>query len=130
MARQFRQLSPEERAQIEALAKEGYSGKSIARKLGRAQSTICRELGRNREGDEPYGAARAQALAADRRLGASERPRKLGPEDWKRFKARLDEGWTPEQISAREKLEGRAGVSVTWLYKWIRQEAKHSPKGT
>ena len=130
MARQFRQLSPEERAKIESLAEEGYSGKSIARKLGRSQSTICRELGRNREGDQPYGAARAQALAAGRRQASSERPRKLGPEDRERFKARLEEGWSPEQIAAREKLEGRPGVSVTWLYRWLHQESKHPPKGT
>ena len=122
MAKGYRQLSAEERVKIETLAAEGHSRKSIARSLGRAQSTISREMGRNREGEQPYGAARAQAFAAGRRQAASERPRKLSREDWERFEARLKEGWSPEQIAGREKLEGRAGVSATWLYAWIRED--------
>lgn len=128
MPRTYRQLSAEERVKIETLAQEGHSGKAIARKLGRSQSTISRELGRNREGDEPYGAARAQAFAAGRRQAASERPRKLRPEDWKRFQARLEDGWSPEQIAGREKKEGRAGVSATWLYVWIWQDRESGGK--
>ena len=46
----------------------------------------------------------------------------MRPEDWKRFQARLEEGWSPEQIAGREKREGRAGVSTTWLYTWIWQD--------
>ena len=38
----YRQLSAEERLKIETLAGEGHSGKSIARILGRSQSTISR----------------------------------------------------------------------------------------
>ena len=48
MPRTYRQLSAEERVKIETLAQEGHPGKTIARKLGR-----------NRERDRPYGAARA-----------------------------------------------------------------------
>lgn len=122
MAKRYRQLSAEERVKIETLAAEGHSRKSIARQLGRAQSTISREMGRNREGKQPYGAAQAQAFAAGRRHAASGRPRKLGPADLDRFQARLKEGWSPEQIAGREKLEGSPGVSATWLYKWIRED--------
>ena len=107
---------------IETLAGEGHSGKSIARILGRSQSTISRDLGRNREGDKPYGAARAQALAAGRPQAAAERPRKLGAADWERFAERLKAGWSPEQIAGREQLEGGPGVSATWLYKWLRED--------
>ena len=118
----YRQLSAEERLKIETLAGEGHSGKSIARILGRSQSTISRELGRNREGDQAYGAARAHALATGRRQAAAERPRKLGAADWERFEERLKAGWSPEQIAGREKLEGGPGVSATWLYKWLRED--------
>ena len=121
-------MSAEERVKIETLAGKGHSGKTIARKLGRSQSTISRELGRNREGDQPHGAARTQAFAAGRRQAAAERPRKLRPEDWKRFQVRLEEGWSPEQIAGREKRDGRPGVSVTWLYVWIWQDRESAGK--
>ena len=72
-------------------------------------------MSRNREGDQPYGAARVRAFAAGRRQAASERPHRLQPEDWERFKALLEEGRIPERITGREKVEGRAGVNATWL---------------
>ena len=122
MAKRYRQLSEEERVKIETLAAEGHSRKSIARCLGRAQSTISREMGRNRVGEQPYGAAPAHAFAASRRKAASVRPRKLQRADLERFQARLEEGWSPEQIAGREKLEGSPGVSATWLRRWIHED--------
>ena len=106
---------------IESLAGEGHLRNSIAKRLGRTQSTISREMGRN-GGDQPYGAARAQACAAGRRKAASERPRGLEASDSERFEPRLQEGRGPEQIAGREKLEGRARVSATWLYALIRED--------
>ena len=97
----YLRLSVEERVKIETLAAEGHSGNAIAPCLGRSQSTISRELGRNRECDQPYGAVCGQALATGRRQAASERPRKLGAKDWERFKACLKAGWSPEQIAGR-----------------------------
>ena len=122
MTSRYRQLSAEERVKIETLAGEGHSRKAIAKRLGRAQSTISREMSRNREGDQPYGAARAEAFAAGRRRAASERPRRLQPEDWERFEALLKEGWSPEQIAGRQKVKGLPEVSATWLYAWIRED--------
>ena len=98
----YRRLSAEEQVKMETLAGEGHSGKSIARILGRSQSTISRELGRNREGDQPYGATRAEALATGRRRAAAKRPRKLGAADWECFEAHLKAGCRPEQIVAPE----------------------------
>ena len=68
----YRQLSAEERVKIETLAGKGHSGKSIARILGRSQSTISSELRRSRKGEQPNGAARSQALAAGRRKAAAQ----------------------------------------------------------
>ena len=116
-------MSAEERVKIETLAAEGHSGNAIGRCLGCAQSTISRELGRNREGDEPYGAARAQTLAAGRGQAASERPPKLGAADWERFKECLKAGWSPDQTAGREQLEGGPGTSATWIYEWLREES-------
>lgn len=71
MARRCRQVSAEERVKIETLAAEGHSRNSISRCLVYAQSTISREIERNRNEGQPYEAARAQAFAqtGDDRLG-------------------------------------------------------------
>ncbi len=93
---EYRQLSAGEWMKIETLAAEGHSGNVIARRLSRSQSTISCELGRDREGDQPYGAA-----------------------DWERFEEQLKAGWSPEQIAGREQLEDGSGASATWIYKWL-----------
>ena len=122
MASRCRQLSAEERVKIKTLARADHSRKAIAKRLGRVQSTISREMSRNGEGDRPYRAVWAQAFAAGCRQAASEHPRKLQPEDWERIKARLEDGWSLEQIAGREQVEGRTGVSATSLYAWIREQ--------
>ena len=50
MANSYRQVSYEERCQIDALRKEGLSLSQIARRLGRSKSTVSREVGRNSGG--------------------------------------------------------------------------------
>jgi transposase, IS30 family len=97
-------LSWEEREQISRGIAAGESGRVIADRLGRAPSTISREIKRC-GGRERYRAVRAEALAQRR----CERPkaRKLAccarllvvVEAW------LLEGWSPRQISARVRVE-------------------------
>ena len=67
----YRQLGFEERVKIETLSAKGHSGNAIAPCLGRSQSTISRELGRNRE------CASRTARCADRpsRRAVGRRPR-------------------------------------------------------
>ena len=62
-------LTQNERHQIQALRRIGYSLRKIARQLGRAPSTISRELQRA-GATQDYEAAAAQALAvtAQRRV--------------------------------------------------------------
>ena len=64
MASRYCQVSLEERGKLETLAREGHRRKAIAKSLRREQSTISREMSRNREGD-----LRASAQAAAERLG-------------------------------------------------------------
>ena len=65
IASRYRQLGVKERVKIETLARAEHSRKSIARCLELlAQSASSREMGRDRESDQPYGPLRAQAFAA------------------------------------------------------------------
>lgn len=54
-------------------------------------------------------ARNASAKCLARAQATSERPGKLQPEDWERFKACLEEGRNPEQVARRERVEGRTG---------------------
>ena len=103
-----RYLSMAEREEI-AVLRGHYSVGEIARRLGRAVSTISRELRRNATDGDPsrYRATVAQT-AADRR---ARRPKtsKLAAyqplHDYVSRKLGGTQHWSPEQISARIRLE-------------------------
>jgi transcriptional regulator with XRE-family HTH domain len=90
-------LTLEERERLAALRAEGLSLRAIAARLGRAASTVSRELRRNalpRGGHLPVH-AEGGYLERRQRPAVLERDERLG-----RFvRDRLLEGWTPEQIA-------------------------------
>jgi IS30 family transposase len=96
--RSRRTLSLDDREEISRGVACGVSLRSIARSLGRAPSTVCRELHRN-GGHRRYRAAAADKRAWDRAL----RPKacKLATHDQLRqlVAARLSDNWSPEQIA-------------------------------
>lgn len=96
--RSRRALSMDEREEISRGVASGVSLRSVARMLGRAPSTISRELRRN-GGDGRYRAAAADKRAWDRAL----RPKacKLARHDQLRqlVAAKLHDNWSPEQIA-------------------------------
>ncbi len=90
-------LTLEQRERLAALKAEGLSLRGIARELGRAASTVSRELRRNVLPKGGYLPAHAEGCYRERRQRQAilERDDKLG-----RFvRERLLEGWTPEQIA-------------------------------
>lgn len=96
--RSWRALSLDEREEISRGIAAGVSLRSIARRLGRAPSTISRELQRN------GGRGRYRGAVADSR--AWERARRPKPcklathEPLRRLvAARLENNWSPEQIA-------------------------------
>jgi len=100
----------------------GFSRGAIAQKLGRDRSTIHRELGRN-SGGRGYRHKQAQRMAQRRRAAASSVRWRFTPELWAEIVEKLREGWSPEQISGRFRLEGRA-VSRQRIYDLIRADRK------
>jgi IS30 family transposase len=97
-------LSFVERERISRGIAAGASGREIARGLGRAPSTVCREIqaGGGRSGYRAIGAERRAARCARRpkvsKLGSCAR---LVVE----VERGLEQGWSPQQISARLRRE-------------------------
>lgn len=96
--RSARMLSLAEREEISRGLARGVSLRSIAASLGRAASTVSRELRRN-GGNERYRAASADRRAWDRALRP--KPCKLAMhEPLRRIVAgKLEQNWSPEQIA-------------------------------
>ncbi len=96
--RSRRMLSLDDREEISRGLAAGMSLRSIAGGLGRAPSTISRELKRN-GGHRWYRAAAAEKRAWDRALRP--KPCKLSTHDELRqlVAARLEDNWSPEQIA-------------------------------
>src|SRR5689334_4018371 len=90
-------LELEERERLAALKAEGHSLRAVARALGRAASTVSRELRRNALPKGGCLPVHAEGCYLERRQRPAvlERDAKLG-----RFvRDRLLEGWTPERIA-------------------------------
>jgi IS30 family transposase len=79
---------------------------TIALSLGRSQSTISRELTRNR-GQRGYRHKQAHTKAQQRH---ADKPKavKLTPELAGSIGLLLEQQWSPEQISGRLKAEGKS----------------------
>jgi len=92
-------LSEEERIQIADLASQGNGPTAIAAVLGRAASTISRELRRNMHSSGQYRPFHAHVVAAARRR--RDRPLKLtiNPVLHAYVRSKLKEKWSPQQIS-------------------------------
>ena len=116
----YSHLSSGERSEIAVLAAAGYSIGAIARSLGRAPSTIGRELKRNRLPKGRYSPHHADGAYLQRRQrhAAIEQDEALG-----RFvRDRLAEGWSPEQIAGWLKAAnepGLRGVCMETIYAFV-----------
>lgn len=92
----YTHLSQTERYQIYVLKKAGHTQKKIAELLQRSESTISRELFRNR-GQRGYRAQQAQHKALSRRAINA---RTIPPAIWRYAQVKLMQEWSPEQISS------------------------------
>ena len=95
----FRHLSAEERETVSLGLAHGHSLRTMALVLGRAPSTMSREVARNVTRGRPYRACRAHTLATGRAC-QPRRPRKLvHPWLWQYVRTQLAQGCSPEQIA-------------------------------
>ncbi len=115
-------LTLEEREVVAQMRSGGHNQAEIAQQLGRAESTISRELRRNRSRNG-YWAVAAQRKAETRRR---DRPRvcKLERPEVRRYvQQRLRQCWSPDQIALRSRddfpRDRRRQVSHQTIYAWI-----------
>ncbi len=119
----YRHLTFDGRCRIYALGKSGLSNGAVARRLGRAPSTVSRELRRN-AGGRGYRHRQARRKATGRRSDASSVPRKLTEERRERVVAKLAEGWSPERIPGRLRLEDPEMVGRRRIYDLVRADRR------
>ena len=116
----YSQLAAEERDRIAGLKAEGLSLRAIARALGRAASTISREVRRNALDSGAYRphVADGSYMLRRQRRAVLETDAKLAVY----VMDRLAEGWTPAQIAGRLRLGieiGLRAVCAETIYGWI-----------
>lgn len=143
MTKSYQQLSAEDRETIMAMKLEQASARSIAHALGRAPSTITRELLRNgyqRACDAAatgrpriaggYDAHRAGVRSRrQRRLARPQR--KLHPDAplWAQVRLLLGQGWSPAQIAATLKRQHPAQLALQASHETIYTAIYAAPRG-
>lgn len=125
----YRQLSLDERYQIQTLRHQGFTQVAIARVLDRDPSTVSRELRRNvAQGPldvfKPYTASTAQAAAQERRVVKGVDSRKIQGDLRELVEAKLRLSWSPEQISGRLLLEQGIRLSHETIYQHVLRDSK------
>jgi IS30 family transposase len=121
----YSHLTAEERDRIAGLKAGGLSLRAIARALGRAASTISREVRRNALDSGAYRphVADGSYMLRRQRTAALETNARLAAY----VTDRLAEGWTPEQIAGRLRLgieTGLRAVCAETIYGWIYRSAQ------
>lgn len=113
----YSQLTQEQRYQIYALRKAGFSKAAIARELQVHPSTIGRELRRN-QGERGYRPKQAQQKAQGR-CRARHNATRITAATWQQVEAWLRQDWSPEQISGYLKTRDLPAVSHERIYQYI-----------
>src|ERR1044071_4504271 len=118
-----------ERERLAGLKAGGLSRRAVARALGRAASTVSRELRRNALPKGGYLPVHAEGCYRERRQRPAvlERDAKLG-----RFvRERLLEGWTPERIAGwlkRGEERQLRPVSTETIYAFVPRPGQKGEK--
>lgn len=100
-----RLISLEEREKIRDLTRDGHSLRNVARILGRAPSTISREIRRNLSREGTYHPYAAHRKAADRRPRPKLRKLVASAPLRAYVQEKLSEFWSPEQISRTLRMD-------------------------
>ena len=121
--RKYTQITNEQRIQIDALLKQRISKDKIAEQLRVHRSAVFREVKRNGGKRGGYNAAQAHELACERKERFA-LPRKLNQKVKRTICEKLNEEWSPEQISGFCKKNNINMVSHETIYQFIYQDKK------
>jgi len=121
----MKQITNEQRYQIEAYLKAKMSIEFIAMELDKHHTSIRREIKRNIQKRGSYNAKRAIMLT-DERKERYGRNRKFTSEIEKTIRLYIEEEqWSPEQIVGYCKTIGKPMVSHERIYQYIRNDKKN-----
>ena len=120
MRKRYTQLTQEERYQIYAYKKAGFSNAIVAQELDRHVSTIKRELSRNK-GLRGYRPQQAHCLAQNRHQNKPKSIKMTRPMI-ARITNDLSQQWSPEQIQGRLLDDGLDAVCPSSIYNFIRKD--------
>jgi transposase, IS30 family len=115
--RTYKQLTYEQRCQIEALKKSGISQQAIAALITVSQSSVSRELSRN-SGLRGYRHHQAHQKMITRRQ-ATARPHKMTAQLMDEIDDKLFLKWSPEQISGWLLVEQDICISHEIIYQYV-----------
>ncbi len=113
----YNHLTIEERHYIEVQSKNGTSANIISMHLGRSQTTISRELKRNK-GLRGYRYKQADKIAQKRHTNKPKNT-KLTDTIKAMIRSYLEDDWSPEQIAGRLKFDGIISLHHETIYKYI-----------
>jgi IS30 family transposase len=113
----YSHLSIVERSKLEILHQQGWSARAIAREIKRHHSTVSREIRRNQM--EGIYTADSSEQAYEHRREASTPVGKWTRSLAREVEEKLQQTWSPEQISQRFKRDGQPMVSFKTIYRWI-----------
>ena len=111
----YRQIASEERYVIQALRRQGLCVRAIARQVGRAPSSVSRELRRNLSTQGRYSPPKADSYAVARRR-RSRRNSHFSSHDWELVEQLLGLDWSPEQVSGWLRLHRVVSISHETIY--------------
>ena len=114
----YTQLTCEQRYQIYSIKKMGGTQTQIAEIIGVHKSTISRELRRNK-GQRGYRPKQAHQKALERRNKAKTR---ISKTEWELVDQKIEEDWSPEQISSKFRSLYGIRISHEWIYQHIRED--------
>lgn len=123
-------LTPPERDTLAVLFAQGVKLSEIARRLFRSKSTISDEIKRNRRWDKErgiwtYEAIYAQKETDERMITRRRRPQLKNSWIYRYVVEHLRDGWSPEQIEGRLKLEHTGDYHQTIGHEAIYQYIFH-----
>lgn len=140
MGRIYSHLSAEERGVIMAMLAQGSSARAMATVLGRAPSTVARELMRNGHRLTPVSVMGRPRLPYDasqagrRALRLARKPRrrrKLASDSalWRQVRAMLGKRWSPQQVSRTLKRQHPAEPALHVSHETIYTAIYAAPRG-
>jgi IS30 family transposase len=123
MNEKYRRLCAADRKVIRNMRQSGSSQEMIGLAVGFSQSTISKELSRNR-GERGYRNIQAEKLARERQRGKKPRAKVVVGATKDLVEQRLRAKHSPDQISRKLALEG-VGVSHESIYKHVSRDKRN-----